>query len=154
MQYGRIEKLQKTHATVKFLEHGDLSQDTKDVVVTALSLTTADRLALNASCSVCSSAEPEDELLMCDGFGETCLNCYHIGCHSPPLDAVPKDAWLCKGCKARETKGNGKVADIASQVSAKAKAKSSSSAKSVVSKPGTTCPAKGITKKTGLKKKA
>jgi hypothetical protein len=45
-------------------------------------------------CEVCAREEPESHLLLCD----ICNAGYHTFCLQPPLNAVPKSAWLCPAC--------------------------------------------------------
>ena len=53
----------------------------------------------DTACFVCGSSEDEHLVLLCDG----CPAEYHIGCLSPPLDALPEeDEWLCPTCRPQE----------------------------------------------------
>ncbi|TMS36169.1 hypothetical protein L596_003404 [Steinernema carpocapsae] len=49
----------------------------------------------NMRCEVCRTGENEAQLLLCD----SCDNCYHMGCLSPPLSAVPDGYWYCPQCE-------------------------------------------------------
>ncbi|XP_045769357.1 PHD and RING finger domain-containing protein 1 isoform X2 [Maniola jurtina] len=46
-------------------------------------------------CEVCSSAEGEETMLLCD----RCDLGYHMQCLSPPLTEIPPDMWLCPNCR-------------------------------------------------------
>eukprot|EP00798_Chlamydomonas_sp_ICE-L_P016055 gene16055-22192_t len=46
-------------------------------------------------CDACGAAQPEDNLLLCDG----CDNAYHTTCMKPALSAVPEGDWFCHVCE-------------------------------------------------------
>lgn len=46
------------------------------------------------SCSACGNAQPEHNLLLCDG----CDDAFHTTCLAPALEEVPESDWFCPGC--------------------------------------------------------
>jgi hypothetical protein len=48
-----------------------------------------------SACVVCQRAGDEPALLLCDN----CDACTHLYCLDPPLNAVPRGAWFCAGCR-------------------------------------------------------
>eukprot|EP01018_Ginkgo_biloba_P004485 Gb_07881 [translate_table: standard] len=51
-------------------------------------------------CSVCSSADRGDVMLLCgDGQGRGCSIAIHIDCCQPPLVSAPKEDWFCPKCQ-------------------------------------------------------
>ncbi|XP_029175754.1 E3 ubiquitin-protein ligase UHRF1-like [Nylanderia fulva] len=50
-------------------------------------------------CKICAGKQDENKLLLCD----ECNHAYHLGCLSPPLEAIPtEDYWYCPECKNDE----------------------------------------------------
>jgi len=60
------------------------------------------QLKLEAVCGRCGDAEPEDKLLMCDGFSKHCFFCVHLSCLDPALESTPQGQgeWSCAHCTA------------------------------------------------------
>jgi hypothetical protein len=48
------------------------------------------------ACERCEKGDRPAELLICEG----CNKGWHVGCATPPLDAVPAGDWFCGGCAA------------------------------------------------------
>jgi len=58
-------------------------------------------IILNAkACSVCTSTEDDENMLLCDACDEG----FHLHCLVPPLVKVPKDEhWFCKNCNISDS---------------------------------------------------
>ena len=54
-------------------------------------------------CVTCGSGQPDDCMLLCDGFvnGGHCPTAQHTFCCNPPLESVPTGDWFCESCTAR-----------------------------------------------------
>ena len=51
---------------------------------------------LEQPCGGCR--DPDGEQVLCD----FCMGSWHLGCHRPPLEAVPPGTWLCAACSSVE----------------------------------------------------
>lgn len=112
LHFARVESLEEAQgsectATVKLLEDGTRKtspcrSDPLSCAISALSVLTADQATLDAVCSVCRQAEPEAELLICEGFCVSCVSTIHTGCLKPPLRKVPQGPWHCFTCTAAQ----------------------------------------------------
>mmetsp|Transcript_16313 Transcript_16313/g.42020 ORF Transcript_16313/g.42020 Transcript_16313/m.42020 type:complete len:488 (-) Transcript_16313:56-1519(-) len=102
LRHGRVQCVQGhdtgATVTVRLLNEGSLAGEVAEFPAASLVAVSEDELVLNAVCSGCAAAEPEEELLMCEHFGKKCLGCAHLGCLTPELKVVPKGAWLCEPC--------------------------------------------------------
>jgi len=107
IRHGRVDGLRGSGggatAIVRLLPVGPDPGGSADFVMASLEPAEEDQLILGAVCAGCDSAEPEEELLMCEGFGRQCLCCAHIGCLQPALKAVPKGPWMCQHCGGLST---------------------------------------------------
>ncbi|CAE8611526.1 unnamed protein product [Polarella glacialis] len=56
---------------------------TQSCILSDLTLVAEDQLLLEAVCAACGEAEPEDQQLICEGFGKACLSSAHAGCLQP-----------------------------------------------------------------------
>ena len=52
-------------------------------------------------CPHCDSGEREEDLLLCDGFQQTCPNAAHYDCLD--LERIPSGSWFCNHCNELET---------------------------------------------------
>lgn len=52
-------------------------------------------------CDACGKADDAARFLLCDGDG--CKAGWHLGCLTPPLQAVPEGDWFCPKCVASGT---------------------------------------------------
>merc|ERR1712136_372004 len=72
--------------------------DSVRVSLSALVAVSENSLVLQSVCRKCCVMAPEDQLIMCEAFGKTCLTSMHIGCLEVPLTEVPSGPWFCSRC--------------------------------------------------------
>eukprot|EP00931_Biecheleriopsis_adriatica_P048255 TRINITY_DN27889_c2_g1_i1.p1 TRINITY_DN27889_c2_g1~~TRINITY_DN27889_c2_g1_i1.p1 ORF type:complete len:497 (+),score=121.36 TRINITY_DN27889_c2_g1_i1:43-1491(+) len=126
-QLARVEQLDSSggKATVRTLcvgirGHSASASSSRSYALTDLVAVSEATAELEAVCMHCSKADPEAELMLCEGFGAKCSSSVHIGCLRPPLRAVPKEDWHCEACAPASAKRPRK-ADCAGEDSAPAR---------------------------------
>ncbi|CAE8613692.1 unnamed protein product [Polarella glacialis] len=95
--FARLEHLTGDRNRVRLVGSPAVSVE---VPSKALVWSSLGRMENRALCRHCDRGGSGSKLLLCQNFGTTCCNSAHIGCLSPPLDAVPTCPWYC--CDACE----------------------------------------------------
>ncbi|CAE8679324.1 unnamed protein product [Polarella glacialis] len=90
--FARLEHLTGDRSRIRLVCSHAVSVE---VPSTALVWSSPGRMEKRALCRHCHHGRSGSKLLLCQNFGTTCCDSAHIGCLSPPLDAVPTCPWYC-----------------------------------------------------------